>query len=103
MESYNLSETVGDCCSSEVEKAGLSGGYPASKEILAIEAAVWPNGLALLASSAVILFGVEEGVDMGVAFGMGIFFFFFLGGDFVGSQFSSLELSWSRLGWKVRS
>ena len=85
MESYNLSDTVGDYCSSELEKAGLSGGYPASKEILAIEAAVWPNGLALLASSAVILFGVEEGVDMGVAFGMGIFFFFFLGGDFVGS------------------
>ena len=103
MESYNLSETVGDCCSAEVEKAGLSGGYPASKEILAIEAAVWPNGLALLASSAVILFGVEEGVDMVVAFGMGIFFFFFLGENFVGSMFLSLEVSSSWLGWKVRS
>ena len=103
MESYNLSETVGDCCASEVETAGLSGGNPASKEILAIEAAVWPNGLALLASSAVILFGVEEGVDKMVACGRGIFFFFFLGGDIVGSLFSSPELSWSRLGWKVMS
>ena len=103
MESYNLSETLGDCCSSEVEKAGLSGGYPASNVILAIEAAVWANGLALLASSAVILFGVKEGVDKVVAFGLGIFFFFFLGGDIVGSLFSSPELSWSRLGWKVMS
>ena len=65
VESYNLSDTVGDYCSSELEKAGLSGGYPASKKILFIEAAVCPNGLALLASSAVILFGVEEVVDKG--------------------------------------
>ena len=95
-ESYNLSDTEGDCCASVVETAGLSGGYPASKKILAIVAAVWPNGFALFASSAVILFGVEEGVDMVVefrmeegvdkvvAFGMGIFFFFFWG-VFVGS------------------
>jgi len=102
LESYNLSDTVGDRLASEVETAGESG-YPASKEILAIDAAVWPNGLALLASSFVILFGVEEGVEKGLEFGMGIFFFFFLVGDFVGSLKSSLEVSWSRLGWKVRS
>ena len=102
LESYNLSDTVGDRLASEVETAGESG-YPASKEILAIDAAVWPNGLALLASSFVILFGVEEGVEKGLEFGMGIFFFFFLMGDFVGSLKSSLEVSWSRLGWKVRS
>jgi len=83
-ESYNLSDTEGDCCASVVETEGLSGGYPASKKILAIVAAVWPNGFALFASSAVILFGVDEGVDRGVVFGMGIFFFFF-GGVFVGS------------------
>ena len=103
VESYNLSDAVGDCLAFEVETAGESGGYPASKKILAIDASVWPNGLALLASSFVILFGVEEGVEKGLGFGMGIFFLFFFVGDFVGSLHSSLEVSWSRLGWKVRS
>ena len=77
VESYNLSDAVGDCLASEVETAGESGGYPASKKMLAIDAAaaVWPNGLDLLASSFDILFGVEEGVEKGPGFGMGIFFF----------------------------